>query len=264
VVLAVVRDPAGPIFALHRGAADNEIRMSKIDGAGWTPLPRVALATPGTAPEVSFAKFASPGSLWIGLRYHDGGERRAWGLAIVETATGKTVYHRTETPGAGTAAAPAGDKKAPKMLPIPVGVVDADVRGSLAWFATNEGVARLQNGEVTLWTEADGLRSERVRAVTIAADGQVIIATGAGAGVWNGMAWDFPAALRFAINDVVATRNGQVWMATERGIAAWDGKKVRRVDMLRGLAENQMLDIAVDPFDRVWARGPGSLTLISQ
>jgi hypothetical protein len=25
-----------------------------------------------------------------------------------------------------------------------------------------------------------------------------------------------------------------------------------------------MLDIAVDQFDRVWARGPGSLTLISQ
>jgi ligand-binding sensor domain-containing protein len=100
--------------------------------------------------------------------------------------------------------------------------------------------------------------------VTIAPDGQVIIATGAGAGVWNGVAWEFPAALRFEINDVVATRNGQVWMATERGIAAWDGKKVRRVDMLRGLAENEMLDIAVDQFDRVWARGPGSLTLISQ
>jgi hypothetical protein len=55
-----------------------------------------------------------------------------------------------------------------------------------------------------------------------------------------------------------------VWMATERGIAAWDGKKVRRVDTRRGLAENSVLDVAVDQFDRVWARGPGSLTLISQ
>ncbi|HEX3764955.1 MAG TPA: hypothetical protein VHW23_39945 [Kofleriaceae bacterium] len=263
VVLAVVRDPTGPIYALHRSSNDNEIHLSKIDGTGWTQLPKVALATPGTAPEVSFAKFASSGSLWVGLRYHDGVERRAWGLAIIETATGKTVYHRTEAPEAGPSA-PAGDRKPPKMLPIPVGVVGADVRGQVAWFATNEGVARLSNGEVTLWTEADGLRSELARAVTIAADGTVIIATGAGAGVWNGTAWDFPPSLRFEINDVVATHNGQVWMATERGIAAWDGKKVRRVDMLRGLAENQMLDIAVDQFDRVWARGPGSLTLISQ
>jgi ligand-binding sensor domain-containing protein len=260
VVLAVVRDPTGPIYALHRATAENEIHLSRIEGAVWTPVSRVALATPGTAPEVSFARFAAAGTLWVGLRYHDGVERRAYGLAIVETATGKTAYHRTEA----TAPSTDKDKKAPKMLPIPVGVVDADVRGPTAWFATNEGVARLSSGEVTVWTEADGLRSELARAVTIAAGGEVIIATGAGAGVWNGTAWDFPAALRFEINDVVATRNGQVWMATERGIAAWDGKKVRRVDMLRGLAENEMLDIAVDQFDRVWARGPGSLTLISQ
>lgn len=256
VVLAVVRDPTGPIYALHRGGVDNEIRLSQIDGNGWTLLPKVVLTTPGTAPEVSFARFGSPGALWVGLRYRDGVERRAYGLAIVDTASGRTAYHRTEAPPA--------DKKAPKMLPVPVGVVDGEVRGDTAWFATNEGVARLAHGEVKLWTEADGLRSELARAVTIAADGSVIIATGAGAGVWNGTSWEFPPALRFEINDVVATRNGQVWMATERGIAAWDGKKVRRVDVLRGLAENEMLDVVADQFDRVWARGPGSLTLISQ
>ena len=91
-----------------------------------------------------------------------------------------------------------------------------------------------------------------------------MVATGAGAGLWDGKAWEFPPALRFEVNDVVATHNGQVWMATERGIAAWDGKKVRRVDTRRGLAENEILDVAVDQFDRVWARGPSSLTLISQ
>jgi hypothetical protein len=53
-------------------------------------------------------------------------------------------------------------------------------------------------------------------------------------------------------------------MATERGIAAWDGKKVRRVDTRRGLAENEVLNVALDQFDRVWARGPSSLTLVSQ
>jgi len=258
VVLAVVRDPSGPIFALHRGSSENEIHLSRIEGTTWAPISKVALSTPGTGPEVSFARFAAAGSLWVGLRYHDGIERRAYGLAIVDTATGKTAYHRTGTESG------AADKKALKMLAIPVGVVDADVHGDTAWFATNEGVARLVGGEVKLWTEADGLRSELARAVTIASDGNVIIATGAGAGVWNGTAWDFPAALRFEINDVVATRNGQVWMATERGIAAWDGKKVRRIDMLRGLAENAMIDVAADQFDRVWARGPGSLTLISQ
>jgi hypothetical protein len=253
VVLAVARDPSGPIYALHRTANEHELRLSKLEGTTWVPVEKVALTTPGDKPEASFVRFAASGSLWIGLRYRDGEERRPYGIAIVEPGAGKVTYHRTE-------AVP--DKKQ-KMLPIPVGVVDADVRGDIAWFATNEGIARLAGGKVKIWTEADGLVSELARAVTFAYD-RVIVATGAGAGVWDGKGWDFPAALRFEINDVVATHNGQVWMATERGIAAWDGSKVRRVDTRRGLAENMVLDVVSDQFDRVWARGPGSLTLVSQ
>ncbi|HEY0254195.1 MAG TPA: hypothetical protein VGC41_21850 [Kofleriaceae bacterium] len=253
IVLAVSRDPSGAIFALHRTASDKEIHMSRIDPTAWTPIAKVALETPGDVPEISFARFQSATSLWVGLRYRDGAERRAYGVAIVEPATGKVTYHRTEQ-----------TVQKSKMLPIPIGVVDADLRGDVAWFATSEGVARLQNNTVKVWTEADGLRSELARAVTIAQDGTVFVGTGAGAAVWNGKVWTFPPALQFEINDLVATHNGQVWMATERGIAAWDGKKVRRVDTRRGLTENSVLDVAADQFDRVWARGPGSLTLISQ
>jgi hypothetical protein len=259
VVLAVARDPSGPIYALHRVPGEHEIHLSKIDGATWTPIAKVALVTPGDAPEVSFARFASSGSLWVGLRYRDGAERRAFGIAIVEPGSGKVTYHRNETTHAQTAV----DKKL-KMLPIPIGVVDADLRGDTAWFATSEGVARLIGGQVKVWTEADGLRSELARAVTIEQDGGVIVATGQGAELWDGKTWTFPPALQFEINDLVATHNGQVWMATERGIAAWDGKKVRRIDTRRGLTENLVLDVAADQYDRVWARGPGSLTLISQ
>ena len=257
VVLAVVRDPAGAIYAIHRGGGEAVLHLSRIDKGGWTLIPNVTITAPGQVPETSFARFAATGSLWVGLRYRDGIEMRAGGLAIIETATGKVTYHRAD------AAPDETDKKA-KPMPIPVGVVDADVRGETAWFATNEGIARVTGGQVKLWTENDGLPSELARAVTIAPNGGVIVATGAGAAIWDGKAWSFPAALRFELNDVVATRNGQVWMATERGIAAWDGSKVRRVDMRRGLAENQILDVASDQFDRVWARGAGSLTLISQ
>src|SRR5262249_50764722 len=150
---------------------EKEMHLSRIEGQIWQSVAKVSLATPGDAPEVSFARFASSGTLWVGLRYRDGAERRAYGIAIVEPSAGKVTYHRT------TEAAPPtkGDKK--KMLPIPVGVVDADVRGDTAWFATNEGIARLVGDQVTLWTEADGLRSELARAVTIAPEGGVIVAT---------------------------------------------------------------------------------------
>ena len=258
VVLAVARDPAsGAIYALHRAPAEREVRMSKIDGATWTAVAKIAVTTPGDAPEISFAKFASPGTMWLGLRYRDGNEKRPYGIAIVDIAGGKVAYHRTETKHAA-----AGE--AAKMLPVPSSVVDAAVRGDTAWLATDEGVARLVGSAIKIWTEADGLRSELARAVTIAQDGSVFVATGAGAMVWDGKGWAYPPALQFDINDLIATRNGQIWMATERGIVAWDGKKVRRLDTRRGLAENLVLDVASDQFDRVWARGPGSLTLVSQ
>ncbi|MDX2088314.1 MAG: hypothetical protein SFX73_10715 [Kofleriaceae bacterium] len=262
VVVAVARDPnSGAIYALHRDANERALAVSKLDKGGtWSELPNLTITTPGGAPEVSFARFAQ-GALWVGLRYRDGLERRAFGLAVADLGTGRVAYHRTGENG--TTTAPSSIEKQ-KMFPIPISVLDGDVRGEAAWFATSEGVAQLADGEVKVWTEADGLQSELARAVTIAGNGHVIVATGAGAAIWDGKDWAFPAALRFELNDVVATRNGQVWMATERGIAAWDGKKVRRVDTLRGLAENQILDVAVDQFDRVWARGPGSLTLISQ
>lgn len=251
-VLAVVRDPRGPIYALHRGQTEQTIHLSRIVGSTWSQIGRVMLTTPGTSPEVSFAKFASPGQLWVGLRYHDGGERRQYGLAVVDAGSGKTTYHRRD------------DSDAAGMWPVPLVVVDADVRGDTAWFATTDGVARLAKGRVKEWAVPESLDSAIPRAVTIAADGNVVVATEMGAVVWDGKTWEVPPALRFGINDVVATKSGQIWMATDRGIAAWDGKKVRRVDTRRGLAENQVLDVEVDQFDRVWARGPGSLTLISQ
>ncbi|HEU0035166.1 MAG TPA: hypothetical protein VFQ53_31285 [Kofleriaceae bacterium] len=257
VVLAVVRDPAGPIFALHRTAGDSLVKLSRIEPNNtWLVVPKVALSAAGNEPEVSFARFAAPGQLWVGLRYRDEGEAvHSYGVAIVETATGKVTYHRT-----GDIAV---DRKT-KVMPLPEGVLDADVRGETAWFATSDGIARLAGSKLETWATGDGLRAQSPRAVTIGADGAVIVATGQGAARWDGKAWEFPAPLRFDINDVVATRNGQVWMATERGIAAWDGHKVRRVDTRRGLAENRIIDVAADQFDRVWARGPGSLTLISQ
>jgi hypothetical protein len=254
IVLAVVRDPEGVLYALHRSTDELEIHLSRIEGASWVPVPKLVITTPGTAPEVNFVRFASADSLWVGLRYRDGAETRAYGMAILEPATGKVTYHRATDVAQDQA----------RMLPIPVNVVDIDVRGETAYFATSEGVARLVRGEVNVWTEADGLHAEHSRAVTIAANGEVFVATEVGAARWDGKRWDFPAALRFDINDVVATRNGQVWMATERGIAAWDGTKLRRVDKRRGLAENHIVDIATDHYDRLWARGPGSLTLISQ
>ncbi|MGE0546027.1 MAG: hypothetical protein AB7O24_14270 [Kofleriaceae bacterium] len=255
-VLAVVRDDEGTIYALHRGDAEPSVRLSKLEGNEWTEVPDVVLTTPGSEAEVSFARVAASGALWVGLRYRIGAETRGFGIAIVDPGDGKVAYHHSE--------GELDSSLSSVMLPVPTGIADADLRGETAWFATSQGVVRLAKGQLTSWTERDGLKAPVARAVAVASDGRVVVGTSEGAGVWDGKTWEFPAALRFSLNDVAATRNGRVWMATDRGIAAWDGSRIRRLDTRRGLAENQVLDVAVDHLDRVWARGPGSLTLLSQ
>lgn len=246
-VLAVARDPStSAIYALHRGATDTEIQIAQIQNQTWTPMPKLALTTPGDQPEISFARFTGENMLLVGLRYRDTMDRRPYGIALVDLSRGTVVYHHDD--------------------PYPISAVDAVPHAGAMWFATSEGIGRLFNHKLQLWTEADGLRSELARAVTIAADGRVVVATGAGTAVFDdrSQTWQYPPALQFGANDVVTTRNGQLWMATDRGVAAWDGKHLRRVDTHRGLAENAVLDLATDQYDRIWARGPSSLSLIAQ
>ena len=265
VVLAVIRDPAGPIYAIERDSDDlTALRIARLDGVGlphagsavegrrgaidsttatWTTLRPAATTESGIA-ELAFVRFAAPGILWLGLRGHAGDDTAApaaASISVVELASGKV------TP----------------MADAPAAVSDADVRGPTAWFTTAAGVARISGGRLTTWTERDGLRSELARAVSISPTGDAVVGTRAGAGVWDGKAWTFPPALRFEVNDLVATRSG-LWLASERGLVAWDGKNLRRFDTLRGLAENEVLDVAADHYGRIWARGPTSLTLITQ
>jgi len=258
-VLAVVRDPEGQLYALHRAGDATSIEISRIEGHGtgadvWTPV-GARIKTPGDRPEVSFARFAPGGMLWVGLRYHEGRDWRPWGVALVDVTVGAVAYHH-ET----------ADRKERKqgVLPVPVAVVDgAFASEDEIWLATTEGAARLVGNEIKVWNESNGLASELTRAIAVSPGGFVVVATGAGIGMFDGEAWSFPRELSFPVNDLVIARDGRLWMATQRGVALFDGKKVKRVDVRRGLLENAILDVALDEYGRVWARGTESLTVIS-
>lgn len=257
VVLAVVRDRRGAIWALHREARDFTIRLSRLEGNGqWAPFPKTALVTPEKDPEVSFVRPSSSGELWVGLRYRDGRTVRDGGVAILEPNAGRA---QLLLPAAGAPARPGATVEA--ALTVPAGVVDGDVRGEVTWLATADGVARLARRSPLQWSDAGKLGA--ARAIAVSRDAALYAATAGGVGRWLGERWLFPAMLAFQANDLAVTSDGVLWMATPRGLAVYDGTKVRRVDLRRGLVENQVLDLAIDRYDRVWARGPGSLTLIS-
>lgn len=249
VVLAVVRDRGGAIWALHREARDFTIRLSRLESSGqWTPFPKAALVTKEKDPEVSFVRPSSSGALWVGLRYREGKVLRDGGVAIIEPGAGRAQLLGPEALARGASA-------------VPQGVVDGDVRGEVAWLATASGVAKLGGRSPLVWRDAGKLGP--ARAIAVARDAAVYAATGGGVGRLLGERWLFPAMLAFQANDLAVTSEGLLWMATPRGLAVYDGTKVRRVDLRRGLVENQILDLAIDRYDRIWARGPGSLTLLS-
>ena len=105
-----------------------------IDGTTWTPIAE------GRARRrrAMRPRSASRGSRRAG--------RCGSGCAIAMARSGARTASRSSSrrPARSRITAPRRrPTRQTKMLPIPVGVVDADVRGDTAWFATNEGVARL-------------------------------------------------------------------------------------------------------------------------
>ena len=57
-------------------------------------------------------------------------------------------------------------------------------------------------------------------------------------------------------------RVGRLWRATARGLIADEAGRVRRIDRHRGLLEEEVLELVIDEFDRVWARGRQGLAVI--
>ncbi len=254
VVLGMVRTSDGVLYGFHRPADGKAIAVSRIDGETWVPL-NIRLETPGTGPELSFAKTAPDGTLWIGLRYRDDGDLRPWGIAIVDPTTGAVAYHHAS-----------GDPKERKLgvLPVPTTIVDVAFLGDTeVWMASLQGAVRMQGEQVTVWNESMQLDSELLNAVAVTSGGLVFVATADGVGTFDGERWRFSPELRFATNDLALGADGRLWLGTERGLAIFDGKKVRRLDVRRGMVENQVLDVTLDEFGRVWTRGPRSLAVVT-
>jgi len=254
IVLAMVRGTGGVLYGLHRKPDARAIEISKIEGETWTPT-GIQLETPGPGPEVSFARIAPGGLLWVGLRYRDEGELRPWGVATIDLDLGAVAYHH--------ASLDPGERKK-GILPVPVGVVDAAFLGEdEVWMASRQGAVRMVGETVTVWNEGMQLVSELLNAVAVTPGGLVFVASPDGVGTFDGEHWRFPAQLRFTTNDLALGADSRLWLATDRGVAIFDGKKVRRLDVRRGMVENQILDLTIDEFGRVWTRGPRSLAVIT-
>lgn len=254
--LAVVRKGKGPVYALKRGSPENVLSLVTIKYGAFTAVPSVEIKTKGRRADATFARFSPGGLLWVGLRYlDDEAEWAPWGVATVNLSFGLVVYHRATF-----------SKKERKrgVLPIPIEVVDGSfMDNDEAWLATTEGATRVRGSKIKVYGEAEGLRSELVNAVSTSTGGVVYAGTPAGIATFDGESWSHPRALAYPVNDLVIAKDGRLWMALNRGLAVFDGAQVRRLDARRGLVENKITRVVIDPYNRVWARGKLGLTVVS-
>ncbi|MCU1282072.1 MAG: two component regulator propeller domain protein, partial [bacterium] len=233
-VLAVLRDPKGDVMAIHRGAADRQLRLSRVDEGRWTPIGIEAVQVPVGAPELNFADFAPDGHLWVGLRYVDkDGDARDFGADEIAFDSGKVVAH--------------------KELPTDV-VAMYWKAANEAWFATRSGAARLLDGKLRVFTENDGMESELTRDIGPGPNGEVFVATRRGTGRFDGTHWIFSRMNGFypPANALAHDAHGNVFIGTDKGLYCVGECAPDGIDSRRGLNDDKVDDLAVDGRNRVW------------
>jgi hypothetical protein len=248
-VLTVLRDPKGAVLAIHRAGAESkngsQLRISTVENGMWTPLAIQDIAVPNGPPMLNFALFAPDGHLWVGLRYRDkSNDAMDFGAAEVDLDSGKVIYHRQGLPDSKTAG-----------LALPTDIVAMYFRSPReAWFATRQGAARVLDGQVRVFTAADGLESELVYDIDGGPQNEVWVATGRGTGRWDGKLWSFPRLGPYYLkaSSLAHDQKGDTFIGTEKGLFCVGNCDPDGIDHKRGLLDDGVLDLSVDARGRVW------------
>lgn len=250
-VVAIAREPKTDLLAIAERRASEP---------AWGPLrPLAALGGPGTS--LRFARVDGDGQLWLGVAPASGAEP----VSNVEPAPAATFVLDLPAAGEPTVRSP---PHADEVLAV---AFDA---GGDAWCWSTDALSRLRGSQLERWPGADAAvpvtsptawdaPRPLVRGLEVVDGLGVALATSAGLDVWDGRTWLRPPAFGYEIRDLVTSGAGTLWLATDRGVAVFEGDRVRRIDRRRGLLEDRVQDLALDRFDRVWARTASAIVLIT-
>lgn len=135
------------------------------------------------------------------------------------------------------------------------------------WFGTWEGVARFNGREFDVFerSAATGLPDSGIRALTVAANGDLLVA-GSRGGVArvSGHQWQNYPALGVLINKVLLDKQQQLWLATEgEGVIVQtpDGSR-RQITEDDGLPANAVHSLFEDQQGQIWVGTAAGLALI--
>lgn len=267
-VMAVISPPNGGPLALSHGPGDSGIRVQQEQGGRWVSLILRDLQVPSGTPDITFATFQG-GRMWLGLRYIDKlGDATDFGAAEVDLAKDDVKFHRTVGAMGATSES--------LLWPLPNDLTTAFFRGPTeSWFGTRTGMVRRKDGVNRSFGEADGLQPEVIHDFVDGPDKKLWAATGHGVAEWDEKKWVYPgeADLRKGkITALVRDKFGWVWVGGTGGL--WlcgppdpntaDRFSITRIEAKRGLADDRIVDLAVDKFGRVWALTEKGISLLTR
>ncbi len=142
-------------------------------------------------------------------------------------------------------------------------VNDLAIEGDTIWTATNgDGVIRWRrsDGSMTQLTTADGLASNKVRAIAVDPAGHKWFGTEGGASYFDGQTWTTYTTTHGLIDpkvtDIAIEENGHVWFATWGGVSEFDGQNWYAYTRPYGLPNNHVYTVAIDRAGHKWFGTP--------
>jgi ligand-binding sensor domain-containing protein len=133
------------------------------------------------------------------------------------------------------------------------------------WFGTEGGLSRFDGATWQSYTAADGFPRDAVSSVAVAPDGTICAGTAGGISCFDGAAWmtyiaDGPVgnlvpSIAVAPDGIVWAGSGESMPAPEdvgRGVSRFDGEQWVGFTEADGLADDTVVDIAVEPGGAVW------------
>ncbi len=268
--LAVAEDGAGTIFSLFSDPPFRNMIVARLAPGGsgpprdsdWHTVEKIGLGPvpDGSRPSIAFATFAPSGNLWLGVGTvaKDSQEQGRGALEIALAPAGKAtvIHHGALSPKEASA----------ESLPLPHDLTGVLFDGAATWFSSRSGIDRLQESELRHWGENEHMDSEVCLGVARGGDGKIWAATPAGAGRFDGAEWRFPGDGPAATpaRALALDGGGRMWLATAKGLRVLDPAEAGAPRLVAGtsIVDDDMLDLALDRFGRIWALGSAAIAIV--
>jgi hypothetical protein len=274
--LAVIADGAGMIFgvaaqppwkglSLTRRTAGGALAASGNAPDDWQVVEKVPLDLGGARPAVSFTAFAPTGNLWLGLGAvtdADGAEEQGRGALEIALGSHHIVRHGATRKGVAN----------PESLPLPYDLTGVIFDGAATWFSSRSGIDRWQESELRHWGENEHMSSEVCFGVGKGTDGKIWAATSGGVGRFDGAEWRFGpgeepgSGGHVIVRGVINDGAGRMWLATSKGLRVLGEPDASARTLGAGelIVDDEILDVKLDRFGRVWALGAAAIAVVDQ